>query len=124
MEKQKIKKVTVRFSKKLKCEMHETVISQGYGLHGKSKWLAEAIEKFSNQSNYIELVEHGISINQSDLCEVEAFYLKETTLIELKTALLRVREKYPLFEGVQSAFIRACVVYQLMWQFKFPPGRK
>lgn len=123
MEKQKIRKVTVRFSKRLKFEMQESIIHQGYGLHGKSKWLGDAIINFLEQRNYIELVEHAVNINQSELSEVEAFYLKEATIISLRSALLKVRVKYPLLEGVQSAFIRACVIYRLMLKLSFPDQR-
>ncbi|MCE3237387.1 MAG: hypothetical protein K0R24_368 [Gammaproteobacteria bacterium] len=110
----KSKKLTVRFAKRLKIEMQQAIINSDYGLHGKSRWLAEAIIIFLNQANYVELVEHGININQADLSEVEAFYLDEEMLIKVKNALTNVRVKYPLFEGVQSAFIRACVIYKLM----------
>lgn len=110
----KSKKMTVRFSKQLRMEMQQAVINSSYGLHGKSRWLTEAIDLFLKQSNYIELVEHGIDINQADLSTVEAFYLDEDTIALLKEAFTRVRVKYPLFEGVQSAFIRAVVTYRLM----------
>jgi hypothetical protein len=108
------KKITVRFSKRLKTEMQQAIIGSDYGLHGKSRWLTDAIITFLKQPNYIELVEHGININQADLCEVEAFYLNEETLLTVKKALTNVRVKYPLFEGVQSAFIRASVTYGLI----------
>ena len=110
----KSKKITVRFSKSLKAEMQQAIISSNYGLHGKSKWLGEAIVFFLEQSNYIDLVEHGVDINQAELSEVEAFYLNEEVIKAMKVALTKVRVKFPLFEGVQSAFIRACVTYRLM----------
>ena len=110
----KSKKITIRFSKQLRTEMQHAIINSSYGLNGKSRWLADSIDFFTRQSNYIDLVEHGIDINQADLCTVEAFYLAEETLIIMKNALIKVRVRYPLFEGVQSAFIRACVTYRLM----------
>ncbi|MEO8402867.1 MAG: hypothetical protein ABI597_13930 [Gammaproteobacteria bacterium] len=112
--KKKTKKITVRFSERLKMEMQQSIINSNYGLHGKSRWLGEAIDLFLAQQNYVELVEHGIDINQADLSEVEAFYLNEDTIEAVKKALTSVRVKYPLFEGVQSAFIRACVTFRLM----------
>lgn len=110
------KKVTVRFSNRLKTEMQKAIIQLGYGLHGKSRWLEEAINLFLAQSNYIELVETGIDINQADLIHVEAFYLDKETIKRIKSALVSVRVQNPLFEGVQSAFIRACVIYSLYRQ--------
>jgi len=110
------RKITVRFSSRLKTEMQKAVIQLDYGLHGKSRWLEEAIKLFLEQSNYIELVETGIDINQADLSHVEAFYLDDETIKRVKSALVSVRIQYPLFEGVQSAFIRACVIYSLYRQ--------
>lgn len=74
--------------------------------------------------NYIELVENGIYMNQSELREVEAFYLTEVSNAQLNKALLAVRIEYPLLEGVKSAFIRAAVIYKLMLKSHFLPGRK
>lgn len=110
----KTKKLTVRFSKRLKIEMQEALIKSGYGLHGKSRWLKTTIITFLQQPNFIDFVEHGIDINQADLTEVEAFYLDTDVIKKMKDAFVQVRVKHPLFEGVQSAFIRASVVYKLM----------
>lgn len=112
--KRKTKKVTVRFPKRLKAEMQAALIKSGYGLHGKSRWLKEAIATFLLQPNFIEYVEHGIGINQAELSDVEAFYLDFDTIQKVRDAFVKVRVKYPLFEGVQSALIRAAVIYSLM----------
>lgn len=110
----KSKKVTVRFPKRLKSEMQKAIINSGLGLHGKSQWVQEAIALFLQQSNYVELVEHGIESYQAELANVEAFYLKNKIITDLKEALVKVREKHPMIEGVQSAFIRAAIVFRLM----------
>src|SRR5687768_10312340 len=110
----KTKKLTVRFPKRLKTEMQAALIQSGYGLHGKSRWLRETLVSFLKQPNFIDYVEHGIDLNQADLTEVEAFYLDTEVIQMMKDAFIQVRVKHPLFEGVQSALIRASVVYQLM----------
>lgn len=110
----KSKKITVRFSKRLKSEMQTALIKSGYGLHGKSRWLKESILLLLKQPNFIDYVEHGIDINQAELTEVEAFYLDSEVNLMMKNAFIQIRGKYPLFEGVQSALIRAGVIYQLM----------
>lgn len=112
--KKKTKKITVRFSKRMKAEMQAALINSGYGLHGKSRWLREAIIALLGQPNFIDYVEHGIDINQAELSEVEAFYLDSATIHLMKNAFIQIRGKFPLFEGVQSALVRAGVVYQLM----------
>lgn len=115
MESKRItKKVTVRFSKRLKTEMQSALIKSGYGLHGKSRWMKEAISTFLHQPNFVDFVEQGIDINQAELSEVEAFYLDSDTTQILKNAFVSIRVKYPLFEGVQSALIRAATIYRLM----------
>lgn len=110
----KNRKITVRFSKKLKVEMQNALIKSGYGLHGKSKWLQVAISTFLKKPDFVDYVEHGICINQAELSEIEAFYINQETVQLLKDAFVKVRVKHPLFEGVQSALIRAVIVYNLM----------
>lgn len=110
----KTRKITVRISKRLKTEMQSALIRSGYGLRGKSRWLNETIASFLNQNHFIDFVEHGIDINQAELTEVEAFYLNAETIQQLQEAFVKIRIKYPLFEGVQSAIIRASIIYQLM----------
>ncbi len=119
----KSKKITVRFSKRLKSEMQTALIKSGYGLHGKSRWLKEAITVFLLKPNFVDYVEHGININQAELSEVEAFYFDLDTIQLVKDAFIQVRVKYPLFEGVQSSFLRAAVVWSLM-EKDFFPGKK
>lgn len=108
------KKITVRFPKRLKVEMQKALAKSGYGLRGKSKWLKDAITTFLRQADFVDYVEHGIDINQAELTDVEAFYLDVDTIQNLKKAFVKVRVKYPLFEGVQSSLIRAAIVYSLM----------
>lgn len=114
MLEKRTKKITVRFSKRLKIEMLNALVNSGYGLRGKSKWLAEAIQLFLRQANFVELAEQGIDINQAELIEVEAFYLDFNTIDNVKKASIDIRIKHPLFEGVQSALIRSAVIFRLM----------
>jgi hypothetical protein len=120
---EKTRKVTIRFPVRLRTEMQYAIVQSRYGLRGKSRWLSSAIQGFIRQTGYVDLVEHGDRLNQAELTEVEAFYLNESTLDAMKSALVKVRGKYPLFEGVQSAFIRACVTWYLL-QAKNSPGGK
>jgi|GEM_PF-2176152 len=108
------RKITVRFSSPLRNEMQQAIVLSGYGLHGKSRWLKDAIGAFLNLPNYAEYIEQGIQINQAELNQVEAFYIENETSQALKKALMEIRMKYPLYEGVQSALIRAAVVYKIM----------
>ena len=109
-----IKKITVRFPKRLKAEMQAALIKSGHGLHGKSRWLKEAIITLLSKPSFVDYVEQGININQAELTDIEAFYLDKETQGLLQEAFVAVRTKHPLFEGVQSAIVRAAVVYKLM----------
>lgn len=112
--KRKTKKITVRFPKRMKSEMQSALIKSGYGLRGKSRWLKESIAIFLKLKDFVDYVDQGININQAELSEVEAFYLDIETIQLLKDAYLQIRVNNPLFEGIQSALIRAAVVYHLM----------
>lgn len=108
------KKITVRFSKRLRLAMQQDLIHSGYGIQGKSRWLHGAIIDFLLLPNFIDYVEQGLDINQAELTEVEAFYLDSALFPKLKAAYVSIRVHSPLFEGVQSALIRAAVIYRLM----------
>lgn len=110
----KSKKITVRFPKRLKAEMQSALIRSGYGLHGKSRWLKEAVGTLLKLNDFVDYVDQGIDINQAELTHVEAFYLDVETMQLIKDAYVQIRVKNPLFEGIQSALIRAAVIYQLM----------
>ena len=112
--KSKNKKITIRFSKKMKTAMQTALIKSGYGLRGKSRWLRESIVTFLQQPNFIDYVENGIDKNQAELTEVEAFYLDSEVILLIRNASIKIREMHPLFEGVQSSLVRAGVVYRLM----------
>lgn len=114
MADKKTKKVTVRFSKRLKTEMLGALFKSGYGLRGKSRWVGEALQLFLTQKNFVELSEQGIDVNQAELTEVEAFYVDTEVIQRIKNASIEIRTKHPLFEGVQSSLIRAAVIYRLM----------
>lgn len=118
----KSKKITVRFPQTLRAAMHTAMMQSGYGAHAKSRWIIEAMHGLLLQENLLDFVENGIDIHQSDLFNIEAFYLDPLTEQKLKLALVKIRKEQPLFEGVQSAFIRACVIYRLLFPKKFPQG--
>ncbi len=114
MSKEKTKKITVRFSNKMKREMEKDIIENGYGMHGKSKWVSEAITALSVLSNLNELIEDGENINQGILESVEAFYLSENTMTVLKELMIKARRYNPMLVGVQSSIIRASVINKLI----------
>lgn len=107
------KKITVRISRKMKNEMEKNIIASGYGLHGKSKWLSDAILSFNGMPNKLEFITEGEDIHQGLLELVEAFYLSEEINKTLRTLMINARKEAPLLKGVQSSIIRACVIAKL-----------
>ena len=114
MADEKSKKITVRISDTMKTALQNDVMKCGYGFHGKSRWLSEAVSSFLQVPSYVDLVENGECSNQAQLTSVEAFYVPISLISKLKKAQLEVRKNNPLLEGVQSAIIRASVVNRLM----------
>lgn len=114
MTNKKSKKVTVRFSQQLKQAMEKQIIESGYGMHGKSKWVSDAITALATLSHLHELIEDGENINQGVLAAVEAFYLPQAVFKILRELMMHVRKHHPLLEGVQSAIIRTSVINKLI----------
>jgi|SRR3990170_1446636 len=105
-------KITARFSTELKNLMLQAVISDGYGLRGKSKWLSEAIEDFV-KIDYIDLVDIGSEMSTGELKETESFYLSPSIIDILEEATINVRVTLPKIDGVKSIIIRSSVFQRL-----------
>jgi hypothetical protein len=105
-------KITVRFPTELKNLMLQAVISDEYGLRGKSTWLSEAIENFVKM-DYLALVDIGSEMSTGELKKTESFYLSPLVVDILEEAVLNVRRTYPKIEGVKSIIIRSSVFQRL-----------
>ena len=105
-------KITFVVPKNLQKELREHVIRDGYGLRGKSKWVSEAIERLFDITNFPELV------NYSD--EMSKFEKAETIVIEyplkqkLENAIISVRRKFPILEGVKSRIVRTAIIQRFL----------
>jgi hypothetical protein len=105
-------KTTVRLPKATRQEMIQTIIANGYGMRGKSKWVSEAIHQLLAINNFHELVDIGDEI--ADLTEVESIYLEAQLKEELDKALILIRRFFPTMEGVQSCIIRTSIIQRLL----------
>lgn len=105
-------KVSFVVPEALQKEMRQQVIEDGYGMRGKSKWIAEAINDLLQLNNYAELVKLSE--------EMKGFEKQETIAInkDLKRALdkasISIRREYPILEGVQSHIIRTSIMQRLL----------
>lgn len=114
MQKTKVKKVSHSFrtSKKIVQKMLERVISDGYGLKGKSRWISNAVEKFLAMPNYWELVD--IASAQEDLSGLVTCDLPEEVSNKIEEAVDEVRKHFRLMEGVKSNILRASITQRLI----------
>ncbi|MBS0358948.1 MAG: hypothetical protein JSS53_06755 [Proteobacteria bacterium] len=105
-------KISQQFGKRIL----EQVIADGYGMKGKSKWVVEAIREFLKLDDYPELVD--IADEMDNLNGVITFRLSEDLLVELETAVVKIRKIYPSLEGVKSNIIRASILQRLIRKFQ------
>ncbi len=107
---------TITGTAKLPKEVHqrvmEQVISDGYGMRGKSKWINEAMTNFFSLPNYPELVD--IAEDMEEMTDVISIRIPEDFFKALENAVLEVRKIYPGMEGVKSKIIRASLIQRLI----------
>jgi len=109
-----IKKVmtSIKLQKLLHFKMQQRVISDGYGMRGKSKWIVEAIESFLQLSDFPILTD--IADDMDHLSEVISIRLTDDLMLKLDQAIIEVRRQYPAMEGVKSNLIRASIMQRLI----------
>jgi hypothetical protein len=107
-------KLTLSF--KIPSAMHrellEKVISDGYGMRGKSKWITEAIDMFLKFSNFPELVD--IASDTEQLTDMLSVRIPKEFIRKIDDAIIEVRKLYPMIEGVKSNIIRASIYQRLI----------
>jgi len=103
---------SIKVPKPLHYKMQQQIISDGYGMRGKSKWLIEAIETFLSLPDFPWLVDLAEGMDQ--LGEIVSVRLPEDTLLKLDQAVIAVRKVYPAMEGVKSHLIRASIMQRLI----------
>jgi metal-responsive CopG/Arc/MetJ family transcriptional regulator len=103
---------SIKLQKKLHYKMQQRVISDGYGMRGKSKWIIESIETFLQLPDYPTLVD--IADNMDQLTEIVSIRLPEEVMLKIDRAIIDVRRHYPAMEGVKSNVIRASIMQRLL----------
>lgn len=105
-------KVTFVVPEQLQNEMRKTMVTEGYSLRGKSKWVAEAIQRLFKMSNFPELVNLGDEMSGFE--KVETIVLERELKTQLDNAIITVRQQFPSLEGVQSSIIRTSILQRLL----------
>lgn len=105
-------KVSFAVPKSLKKELQQRVISDGYGLRGKSKWVCEAVTRLFEYDNHIELIHYSDELQGLD--GMEAVVLNEDIKDAVDSKILDVRRAHPELEGVKSRILRTAIVQRLI----------
>jgi hypothetical protein len=105
-------KVSFAVPKSLKSELQQRVISDGYGLRGKSKWVCEAITRLFKYDNHLELIYYSDELQGLD--GMEAVVLNEDIKDAVENKIIDVRRVYPELEGVKSRILRTAIVQRLI----------
>ena len=106
-------RVAVRIPGSLAKEFMQRVIADGYGMKGKSKWVAEAISFFLGLHDFPEYVEYGEQLAETEKNEIQSFYFDQNLLDKFSDATRTVRENNPMIEGVRSLIIRSSIIQRL-----------
>ena len=105
-------KITFVLPEALQQDLKEQMIKDGYDLKGKSKWVAEAIERLFQMSNFTHLVK--LNDEMSGFEKMESVVVDTALKAKIFNATLSVRQDYPVLEGVQSRILRTAIVQRLL----------
>lgn len=103
---------TVKLPRPIFTRLLNRVVNEGYGLRGKSKWIADAINRFLTLPNFPELVD--IANEMDDLTEMVSMRLSNDLVTKIDQAVIDVRKEYPAMEGVRSNIIRASIIQAII----------
>lgn len=103
---------SIKVQSKLHYKMQQRIISDGYGMRGKSKWIVEAIESLLLIPDYPTLVD--IAGDMDQLTEIISIRMPEELMGKIDRAIIDVRRHYPAMEGVKSNLIRASIMQRLI----------
>ncbi len=105
-------RTTVLLPTKMRKEMLAAVLRDGYGMRGKSAWIAEAVDEFLHHEEWLASVGTGEGLTRSP--EREVFSLTPGLKDRMEGAVLELRKRDPLMTGPQSAIIRAAITRRLL----------
>jgi predicted DNA-binding protein len=103
---------SIKLQRPLHQKMLERIISDGYGMRGKSRWIVEAIEAFLQLTDFPSLTD--IADDMEQLTETISIRMPEELIAHLDHAVIAVRRHYPAMEGVKSNLIRASIMQRLI----------
>lgn len=105
-------KITLVVPEQLQSELRLRVAKDGYGLRGKSKWVAEALEYLLAMNDFAKLVHYSEELHGFE--KVETIVISTALKQALDSAILVTRQQFPTLEGVQSAIVRTAIMQRLL----------
>lgn len=93
-------------------DIKEKMISQGYDLKGKSKWISEAINDLLATENFSELV--NINDQMQNFQKLDSISVDHELKAKVDNAIVEIRRHFPSMEGVQSKILRTAIVQRLL----------
>ena len=109
-------RITVRLPAKLEIDFLQRVITDGYGMKGKSKWVYESIKHFMSLEDFEDFVEYASDADDKEKSidtKMQSLYFDTNFIKSIHDAVIRVRRKYPHLEGVRSLIIRSSIIQRL-----------
>lgn len=103
---------SVKLPTSINNKLLHSVINDGYGMRGKSKWIVEAIESFLILEDYYELT--NIADDIEELGSMLSLRISEDLANKLEKAVIEVRKYYPGLEGVKSKIVRASILQRMI----------
>ncbi len=110
---EKKRKTTYRLSTSLRVGLLEAT-ERKYGKKGKSRWIKEAIDLLIKRDTGLASV--GLGEDHEIQDSVDVVLLDANAYDQLESAMTKIRRQDPLFEGVQSAVIRAAIRLRLNFE--------
>jgi len=110
----KIKKITVKMTKKTKAEIPKAVIDDGYNLREKSKWVVAAVEDFVKKP--VKDIEGALvsELLTNTLDTHDVFSLPTDLVTEINQVSAKVVLEHPGVKPSQSSIIRAAISRKLL----------
>lgn len=105
---------TIKIPNDLEQTVLKAVVECGYGFHGKSKWIARAIEDLLGLSNMAELVDVASSMEADCAKKTMSIRLPIEILKRVEDGIIKVRKEFPAMEGVKSNILRASIIQKLI----------
>lgn len=110
---------SIKIPKELEQAVLKSVVECGYGLHGKCKWMVEAIEELFDLPNMAELVDVASIMEMDSTPKTMSIRLPIEISNRVEDGIIKVRKEFPGMEGVKGNILRASIIQKLIRNSKY-----